>query len=122
MFLTLAGCGGGGGATPTLSTTPIVYVPGTSTVVSNPVTFVSGQSVQFEPLESGYQGTFNITTATSTAGAACISTTPSTVQSGQAFTSATVSGGCVSYPQSVTYDITDVNGHGTNVTVQINAP
>jgi hypothetical protein len=119
----LAGCGGGGGAAPTLSTTPIVYVPGTSTVVSNPVTFVSGQSVSFEPLESGYQGTFNITTATSTAGAACINTTPSTVQSGQAFTSATASpAGCVSYPQSVTYDVTDVNGHGTNVTVQITAP
>jgi len=122
-FLLLAGCGGGGGSAPGLTDTPIVYVPGTATPVSEPVTFVSGQSVQFEPLESGYQGTFSITTATTTSGGSCISTTPSTLQSGQSFTSATASpAGCVSYPQSVTYDVDDVNGHATTVTVQITAP
>jgi hypothetical protein len=98
-------------------------VPGSGTLESNPITFTSGQSVQFEPLESGYQGSFSIQPVNGTSGAGCINTFPATIANGQPFTSATASvSGCSSYPQSETYDVSDSNGHAATVTIQINAP
>jgi hypothetical protein len=121
--LTLAACGGGGSTPSVASDTPVLYVPGTTTVVSNPITFTSGKSVQFEPQEAGYQGTFTIQATSGTSGAACMNTSPATVATGQSFTSATAStSGCSTYPQSTTYNVSDVNGHGTTITVQIDAP
>jgi hypothetical protein len=121
--LTACGGGGGGGSTPTLSDTPVLFVPGTGTLVANPVTFTSGQSVQFEPQETDYSGTFSISAISGTAGAACIATAPATVANGGSFTSSTAtSAGCTSYPQSETYNVSDANGHGATITVQINAP
>jgi hypothetical protein len=121
--LALAACGGGGGSTPTVaSDAPVLFVPGTSTVVSNPLAFTSGQSVQFEPQESGYQGSFTIQTMSGTSGASCITTGPATVANGSSFTSSTASGGCSSYPQSETYNVSDSNGHTSSITIQINAP
>jgi hypothetical protein len=79
--------------------------------------------VQFEPQESGYQGSFTIIAVSGTSGDACITTSPATVANGGFFTSSTTSSaGCTSYPQSETYDVSDANGHGATVTVQINAP
>jgi hypothetical protein len=121
--LTLAACGGGGSTPSVTSDTPVLFVPGTTTVVSNPITFTSGRSVQFAPQEAGYQGTFTIQATGSTSGAACMTTTPATVATGQFFTSATAStSGCSTYPQSTTYNVSDVNGHSTTITVQINVP
>jgi hypothetical protein len=122
--LALAACGGGGGgSTPTVaSDAPAFFVPGTSNVVSNPLAFTSGQSVQFEPQESGYQGAFTIQTMSGSSGASCITTGPATVANGSAFTSSTASGGCSSYPQTETYDVSDSNGHTSTITIQINAP
>jgi hypothetical protein len=124
LAFALTACGGGGGSTsPTLSDTPVLYVPGTATVVANPVTFTSGQSVQFEPQEGDYSGTFNIAAISGTAGAACIAMAPATVSNGGSFTASTATpAGCTSYPQSETYNVSDANGHGATVTVQINAP
>jgi hypothetical protein len=122
--LALAACGGGGSSTPSVSSdTPVLYAPGTANVVSNPLTFTSGQSVQFEPQESGYQGTFTVQAVSGTSDSACITTSPATVANGGSFTSSTTSPtGCTSYPQSETYDVSDSNGHGATVTIQINAP
>jgi hypothetical protein len=118
--LALAGCGGGGSVP--ASDAPVLYVPGTATVISNPVAFTSGQSVQFEPQEAGYQGTFTIQATGGTSGAACITTFPATLATGQSFTAATAnSSGCSTYPQSTTYDVSHTNGHTTTITVQINA-
>jgi hypothetical protein len=123
VVLALAACGGGSSTPSVASDTPVLYVPGTTTVVSNPVAFTSGQSVQFEPQEAGYEGTFTIQAAGGTSGAACISTFPATVPTGQSFTSATASSsGCSTYPQTATYNVSDTNGHATAITVQINAP
>jgi hypothetical protein len=120
--LALAACGGG--STPSVaSDAPVLDVPGTTTVVSNPITFTSGQSVQFEPQEAGYAGTFTIQPAGGSSGSACINTFPATVPTGQSFTSATASSsGCSTYPQTATYNVSDANGHATAITVQINAP
>jgi hypothetical protein len=122
--LALAACGGGGSSTPTVSSdTPVLYAPGTTNVVSNPLAFTSGQSVQFEPQEPGYQGTFTIQAVSGTSDSACITTSPATVANGGAFTSSTTStAGCTSYPQSETYNVSDSNGHGATITIQINAP
>jgi hypothetical protein len=121
--LALAACGGGGGSTPTVaSDAPVLFVPGTSNVVSNPLPFTSGTSVQFEPQESGYQGSFTIQAMSGTSGASCITTGPATIANGSVFTSSTTSGGCSSYPQSETYDVSDSNGHASTITIQINAP
>jgi hypothetical protein len=124
VLFALSACGGGGGSTPAVSsTTPVIYVPNTSTVAASPTTFTDGQSVQFEPQEADYQGTFSITPITGTAGSACITTAPATVANGGVFTSTASSpAGCTSYPQSVQYNIADANGHGTTFTVQMNAP
>jgi hypothetical protein len=116
-------CGGGGSTPPAASDTPILYVPGTATVVGNPVSFTSGQSVQFEPQEASYAGAFTISASSGTAGAACITISPATVANGGSFTASTTSSaGCTSYPQSETYDVADSNGHGASIVVQINAP
>jgi hypothetical protein len=124
-LLALTACGGsGGGSTPATSgDAPEFFVPGTTTLENNPITFTEGQSVQFEPQESGYQGTFSIQAVSGTSGAGCINTFPATIADNQAFTAATASvSGCSSYPQSETYIVQDVNGHGASVTIQINAP
>lgn len=116
-------CGGGGSTPQASSDTPVLYVPNTSTVVSNPVSFTSGQSVQFQPQEAGYSGAFTITAISGTAGAACITASPASVASGGSFTASTTSSaGCTSYPQSETYNVADSNGHGATIVVQINAP
>jgi hypothetical protein len=122
--LVLAGCGGGGSSTPSVSSdTPVIYSPGTANVVPDPLTFTSGQSVQFEPQEANYQGTFSIQSVSGTSDDACITTSPATVANGGSFTSSTTStAGCTTYPQSETYDVSDSNGHGATVTIQINAP
>jgi hypothetical protein len=121
--LALAACGGGSSTPPVSSDTPVLFTPGTANAVANPLAFTSGQSVQFEPQESGYQGTFSIQTVSGSSDDACITTSPATVANGGAFTSSTTSSaGCTSYPQSETYNVTDSNGHGTTITIQINAP
>jgi hypothetical protein len=120
--LALAACGGGGSSPTVASDAPVLYVPNTSTVVSNPLAFTSGQSVQFEPQETGYQGAFTIQAMSGTSDASCITTGPATIANGAVFTSSTASGGCTSYPQSETYDVSDSNGHASTITVQINAP
>jgi hypothetical protein len=123
LAFALTACGGGGSTPAASSDTPVLYVPGTATVVANPVTFTSGQSVQFEPLETDYSGTFSIAAISGTSGAACIAMAPTTVANGGSFTASTATpAGCASYPQSETYDVSDANGHGATVTVQINAP
>jgi hypothetical protein len=124
LAFALTACGGGGSsAPPTLSDTPVLFVPGSATAVANPLTFTSGQSVQFEPQETSYSGAFTITAVSGTAGAACIATSPATVANGGSFTASTATpAGCTSYPQSETYDVADSNGHGATITVQINAP
>jgi hypothetical protein len=124
-LLALTACGGsGGGSTPaTNGDAPAFFVPGTTTLENNPITFAEGQSVQFEPEEAGYQGTFSIQAVSGTAGAGCINTFPATIANNQSFTAATASvSGCSSYPQTETYNVQDSNGHGSSVTVQINAP
>jgi hypothetical protein len=122
--LALAACGGGGSSTPSVSSdTPVLFVPGTANAVSNPLTFISGQSVQFEPQEANYQGSFTVQPVSGTSGDACITTSPTAVANGGSFTSSTTSSaGCTSYPQSETYDVSDSNGHGATITIQINAP
>jgi hypothetical protein len=121
--LSLAACGGGGGSAPALSDTPVLYLAGTATVVPTPLTFTAGQSVQFAPQEAGgYQGSFTIATLSGTAGDACITMSPAAVSNGAAFTASTGSPACSSYPQSETYAVSDVYGHSTTVTIQINAP
>jgi hypothetical protein len=124
VVLILAGCSGGGGGSPAVSSdAPVFYVPGTTNVEPNPITFTEGQSVQFEPQEQGYGGTFSIQPVSGSSGAGCINTFPATVANGQSFTSATASvSGCSSYPQTETYNVTDSNGHGATIVVQINAP
>jgi hypothetical protein len=121
----LAACGGGGGgSSPSVtSDAPVFYVPGSTTLENNPITFPEGQSVQFEPQESGYGGAFSIVPVNGTGDSGCINTFPSSIANGQSFTSATASvSGCSSYPQSETYDVSDSNGHAATVTIQINAP
>jgi|GEM_PF-6313468 hypothetical protein len=122
--LALAACGGGGSSTPTVSSdTPVLVAPGTANAVANPLAFTSGQSVQFEPQEPGYQGSFTIQAVSGTSGDACITTSPTAVGNGGSFTSSTTSpAGCTSYPQSETYNVSDSNGHGATLTIQINAP
>src|ERR1700733_15231798 len=122
--LALAACGGGGSSTPSVSSdTPVLFAPGTANAVSNPLAFTSGQSVQFEPQEANYQGSFTVQPVSGTSGDACITTSPTAVANGGSFTSSTTSSaGCTAYPQSETYDGPDSNGHGATITIQINAP